>query len=340
MQQHPMRPIAMPEARAIHAISGAVNGSLREFLNPNVSRAGLDRCLRRCAILRQWSKPNGECMGNLRDRRAKAARPKGSAFKACEPGYLHVDVKYLPQMADGAADRKTVRWTVFPPNARRSLFVAIDRATRWVFIRIFKARTAANARPAPSGLNRWRQDGAVCATGNAPARSAFAPFSRIEPLERHWSERQWRGGRRSPTLLGLRKLAATGAPAFDHLCAKLGIEHRLTPPASPRTNGLVERFNGRIEAVLQGNHIRPGEDLETTLRRYALLTNQQRPQSALGSKSPLQAMRTGTNSSPSCSENSHTTLRGGTPRCELSGGCSPGMGLGCKRQATTGDPAG
>jgi hypothetical protein len=48
-------------------------------------------------------------------------------------------------------DQKTVRGTVFPPNARRYLFVAIDRATRWVFIRIFKAKTAANAHPAPSG---------------------------------------------------------------------------------------------------------------------------------------------------------------------------------------------
>jgi hypothetical protein len=54
---------------------------------------------------------------------------------------------------------------------------------------------------------------------------------------------------------------------------------------------MVERFNGRIEAVLQGKHIRPGEDLEATPHRYAWLTNQQRPQSALGSKSPLQAMK-------------------------------------------------
>jgi hypothetical protein len=123
-------------------------------------------------------------VGNLRDLQARAARPKCRGFRACEPGYLHVDVTYLPQMADGAADRKTLRWTVFPPNARRSLFVAIDRATRWVFIRIFKARTAANARPAPSGLNRWRHDGAVCATSNAPARSASARYALIEPLER------------------------------------------------------------------------------------------------------------------------------------------------------------
>jgi hypothetical protein len=84
---------------------------------------------------------------------------------------------------------------------------------------------------------------------------------------------------------------AAGAHEFDRLCAELGIEHRLTPPASPRTNGMVERFNGRIEEVLQGHHFRSGEDLETTLHRYVRLYNQQLPQSALGSKSPLQAMK-------------------------------------------------
>jgi transposase InsO family protein len=83
----------------------------------------------------------------------------------------------------------------------------------------------------------------------------------------------------------------TGEHAFDRLCAELGIEHRLTPPASPRTNGMVERFNARIEAVLQSHHVRSGEDLETTLHPTVRLTNQQLPQSALGSTSPLQAMK-------------------------------------------------
>jgi len=71
-------------------------------------------------------------MGNPRDLQAQSTRPKHKAFKACEPGYLHVDVKYLPQMAD--------------ETSRRYLFVAIDRATRWVFIRIYNSKTAANAR--------------------------------------------------------------------------------------------------------------------------------------------------------------------------------------------------
>lgn len=61
----------------------------------------------------------------------EAPRPRHKAFKAYEPGYLYVDVKYLPQMAD--------------ESSRRYLFVAIDRATRWVFIRVCKSKTAANA---------------------------------------------------------------------------------------------------------------------------------------------------------------------------------------------------
>jgi|TARA_R110002126_G_scaffold178762_2_gene327843 hypothetical protein len=58
-----------------------------------------------------------------------------------------------------------------------------------------------------------------------------------------------------------------------------------------RFNGIVERFNGRIEDVLQSHHFQSGKELEATLHRYVWLYNQQLPQSALGSKTPLQAMK-------------------------------------------------
>ena len=60
---------------------------VREFLNPNASRSGLDRCLR----------PHG--VGNLRAMKAEAPKAQTQAFKVYEPGYIHIDVKYLPQMA-------------------------------------------------------------------------------------------------------------------------------------------------------------------------------------------------------------------------------------------------
>ena len=68
-------------------------------------------------------------------------------------------------------------------------------------------------------------------------------------------------------LFGLRKRAATGRHEFDQLCADLGIEHRLSPPMHPQTDGMVERFNTRIEEVLQSHHFRSGDELETTRRR-------------------------------------------------------------------------
>jgi transposase InsO family protein len=70
-----------------------------------------------------------------------------------------------------------------------------------------------------------------------------------------------------------------------------GIQHDFSVPHQAHTNGMVERFNGRISDVLKTNRFHSGEDMETTLHRYVLLYNQQLPQSALGSKTPLQAMK-------------------------------------------------
>ena len=68
-------------------------------------------------------------------------------------------MKNLPQMAD--------------EERRRYLFVAIDRATRWVFVRIYPAKTAANARrflrdldhAAPMRITRALTDNVLCGRG-------------------------------------------------------------------------------------------------------------------------------------------------------------------------------
>ncbi len=59
----------------------------------------------------------------------------------------------------------------------------------------------------------------------------------------------------------------------------------------PQTNVRFERFNGRIEDVLQSHRFQNGEDLEQTILRYVTLHNQQLPQAALSSRTPLQAMK-------------------------------------------------
>lgn len=88
-------------------------------------------------------------------------------------------------------------------------------------------------------------------------------------------------------LFGLRKRGETGEHGFDKLCAALGIEHRLTSPKSPQTNGMIERVNGRIEEVLQSHHFRSGEEPETTLHRYLWLYNQQLPPISPGQQDAL-----------------------------------------------------
>ncbi len=195
-------------------------------------------------------------MGNLRDLQARSPRPKHKAFKACEPGYLHVDVKYLPKMAD--------------ESSRRYLFVAIDRATRWVFIRIYNSKTAANARRFLRDLER---------TCPIQIRTILTDRAIGTPLVR---ETMARGREFTDRLFGLRKRAATGKHAFDQLCADPGIDHRLAPPQHPQSetdqetlrgavfpaNGRIERFNGRIEEVRQSHHFRSGEELDATRHRY------------------------------------------------------------------------
>ncbi|SMX33444.1 Integrase core domain protein [Maliponia aquimaris] len=87
----------------------------------------------------------------------------------------------------------------------------------------------------------------------------------------------------------MEELIAELGAAF--LCAELGIEHRLTPPMHPQTNGMVERFNGRIEDVLQSHRFQSGEDLEQTILRYVHLYNSQLPQSALKGQTPIRALK-------------------------------------------------
>ena len=50
----------------------------------------------------------------------------------------------------------------------------------------------------------------------------------------------------------------SGNHPFDMVCAKTKIDHRLTKPFKPQTNGMVERFNRRIaEAIGRENKRAP-----------------------------------------------------------------------------------
>ena len=212
----------------------------REFMCPQVSRSGLDRCLRRHGV------------GSLNALKPAVPKEPHKAFKAYEPGYLHMDVKYLPQMVN--------------EGKRSYLFVAIDRATRWVYVAIKTDKTAASAKSFLNALHK------AC------------PIKITKLLTDNGKEFTDR-------LFASREREPSGNHEFDQLCTALGIEHRLTKPRTPKTNGMVERFNGRISDVLNTNHFISGQDMRETLLRYTTLYNHQFPQSALKSKTPMQAMK-------------------------------------------------
>ena len=93
-------------------------------------------------------------------------------------------------------------------------------------------------------------------------------------------------------LFDLNKRAAAVEHEFEELfCTELGIEHRLTPSKTPQTNGMVERFNGRIKEVFPNYRFLCGEELETTPRRDVWFFNQQLRQSVIGSKSPMKMIK-------------------------------------------------
>ena len=157
------------------------------------------------------------------------------------PGPVHVDIKYLPQRPD--------------EKARRYLFVSIDRATRWVYQRIYAHQDEAAA---SDFLRRLGQ---------------AAPMKIQTVLTDNGSQFTDRFTNKTQT--------PSARHAFDRGCAELGIEHRLCRPRHPQTNGMVERFNGRISEILGQARIKSAEELATTLGPWRRASPQAAPYSRL-----------------------------------------------------------
>jgi transposase InsO family protein len=80
------------------------------------------------------------------------------------------------------------------------------------------------------------------------------------------------------------------AEGFEKLCRARGVAHRKTRPYTPRTNGMVERFNGRIQREVLGLTVASHRDLERLLKGFNAAYNA-RCQRVLGGRSPAQVVR-------------------------------------------------
>jgi transposase InsO family protein len=76
-------------------------------------------------------------------------------------------------------------------------------------------------------------------------------------------------------------------PAFARACAALGAEYRHTRPRTPQTNGMVERFNGRIGSEVLSITISSHRHLEQLLRGFNAAHNARR-QPVLHGRTPDQ----------------------------------------------------
>lgn len=219
---------------------------VQAFIEPAASRSGIHRCLKRHGV--------ADLRAMLRERAAElptGQEGKPKTFKDYEPGFLHMDIKYLPKMPD--------------EKSRRYLFVAIDRATRWVYLQSYPNQ---NEKSACDFLRRVRQ---ACPV-------------KIQKLLTD------NGSQFTDRFTSATK-EVSGEHAFDKACALLQIEHRLSPPRHPQTNGMVERFNGRISELVKQTRFASAAELESTLQHYLQVYNHHIPQRALGHISPIEALK-------------------------------------------------
>ncbi len=143
------------------------------------------------------------------NKKTEEEKEKAKKFKEYEPGYLHIDVTYLPKI-DGI---------------KYYLFVAIDRATRTLFYKIYEAKTAKNT----ENFMKHCLD--------------FFPFKITHVLTDNGLEFTNR-------LIKSKKGELCEKPSkLDIICKENNIEHRLTKPGTPKTNGMVEKANDIIKSA-------------------------------------------------------------------------------------------
>ena len=107
-----------------------------------------------------------------------------------------MDIKHLPKLETAEGERR-----------KRFLYVAIDRASRWVHLAVRD------------------NEGTASAIAFRQAAIAAAPVQVTHVLTDRGS--------------------CFTAKAFEEACRPRKVQHRKTKPYTPQTNGLVERFNGR-----------------------------------------------------------------------------------------------
>jgi transposase InsO family protein len=169
-------------------------------------------------------------------------------FKDYAPGFVHIDHFNLP--AIGAK--------------KRYCFVAIDRATRLAYLKIYNDKTAKSAL---DFLKRAIE---------------FFPFN----IHRLLSDN-------GPEFTNRRYTKLRGGPKaihpLDALCRQHQILRRYTAPWTPATNGMAERFVGLCkQATVKKYRYKNHQAAEDALLRWIVFYNLNRKHGGIQRRTPIQ----------------------------------------------------
>src|SRR3954468_11245485 len=165
-------------------------------------------------------------------------KPERSRFKVCPIGYFHIDIAQ-----------------VSTEQGKLHLFVAIDRTSKFAFVQLHEKATQRIAAAflhdlvtaVPYTIHTVLTDNGIQFTDNRPvdeeaeAKAAAYWAKRDEPRIYRWHSFEW-------------------------ACEQTRIEHRLTKPRCPWTNGQVERMNRTIkDATVKRYHYASHDELRQHL---------------------------------------------------------------------------
>ncbi len=163
--------------------------------------------------------------------KSKEQKDKTKKFKAYEPGYLHFDVTYLPVIN----------------GAKYYLYVAIDRATRLMIYKMYGSKTSENT---DDFANLCKE---------------FFPFKITHILTDNGLEFTNR------LLVSKNGKKCTKPSLLDKFCDNENIEHRLTKPNHPQTNGMVEKANDTIKnGTILIEHYNNKNSMENSLKKFLI----------------------------------------------------------------------
>lgn len=186
-------------------------------------------------------------------------KPDRRKFKSYPIGYFHIDI----------AEVRT-------EEGRLYLFVAIDRTSKFAFVELHEkatTRVAANflaalIKAVPYKVHTVLTDHGTHFT--TPSNSASAAPLIKEAIERGEPFR---------------------AHPFEYACAKNDIDHRLTKPKHPWTNGQVERMNRTLkEATVRRYHYESHDQLRRHLAEFVTAYNFARRLKTLRGLTPYESI--------------------------------------------------